>query len=132
MNDVISDFLARIRNAQMVKSSTVAVVDTKMTRRIAKVMIDQGYIGGLTEVAPKPKSFKTIDLALKYDKDGQAVIDGMKRISKPSLRTYCPAKDMPNVRGGLGMAIVSTSKGVVTGVQAKKAGLGGEVLCYVW
>ena len=132
MNDVISDFLARIRNAQMVKSETVSVVDTKMTKRVAQVMIDQGYIGGMTEVAAAPKSYKTLKLNLKYDNDGHAVIDGMKRVSKPSLRTYCAAKDMPNVRGGLGMAVISTSKGVVTGVQAKTAGLGGEVLCYVW
>lgn len=132
MNDVISDFLARIRNAQMVKSDAVSVVNTKMTKRIAQVMIDQGYIGDMAEVAAAPKSYKTLKLALKYDNDGQPIIDGMKRISKPSLRTYCAAKEMPSVRGGLGMAIISTSKGVVTGVQARKAGLGGEVLCHVW
>lgn len=130
VSDVISDLLARIRNAQMVESPTVEVLATKMTRRIAKVMLDNGYLESMGEV--NEGIHLKLVLGLKYDKSGAPVIDGLKRISRPSLRLYSAAKDMPSVRGGLGMAIISTSKGVITGEQAREAQVGGEVLCHVW
>jgi len=130
VNDVISDLLARIRNAQMVKSEKVEVLSTKMTRRVSQVMLDNGYIDGMKEKGSGID--QKLQLVLKYDSDMKPVIDGLKRVSKPSLRVYSSANDMPSVRNGLGIAIVSTSKGVITGSQARKARLGGEVLCHLW
>ena len=117
MTDPIADMLTRIRNALTVRKETVEVPASNMKREIARIL--DGYNGKLV-------------LTLKYTEDGKSVIGGLKRVSKPGLRTYSGAANMPKVLGGFGIAIVSTNKGIMTDKQAKAANVGGEVLCYVY
>lgn len=132
MTDPIADFLTRIRNALMARHSTLSCPSSKMKVRIAQTLKDEGYITDFG-VEKNDKGCLTLELTLKYEDDRVApIIEGLKRISKPGLRIYKGASDLPNVRGGLGMAILSTSKGVMTDTSARAANLGGEVLCYVW
>ena len=130
INDPIADMLTRIRNAQVARHDTVTMPASNMKKSIANLMQNEGFI----------KSYEVIDdglqgeikITLKYLDKKQPVIVGLKRISKPGLRVYASCEDLPKVLGGLGVAIISTSKGVMTDRMARKENLGGEVLCYIW
>ena len=131
MSDPIADMLTRIRNANTAKHDTVDVPAYKMKLAIANILVDEGYIAKYDLV--EDGAFKTIHITLKYGADkNEKVISGLKRISKPGLRVYANTEDIPKVLGGLGTAIISTNKGVVTDKEARKLGVGGEVLCFVW
>ena len=131
MSDPIADMLTRIRNANTAKHDTVDVPASKMKIAIADILVDEGYIAKYDIV--EDGSFKTLHITLKYGVDkNEKVISGIKRISKPGLRVYANTEDIPRVLGGLGIAILSTNKGVVTDKEARKLGVGGEVLCFVW
>ena len=129
MTDPIADMLTRIRNANNRRFSSVSMPSSKMKVQIAGVMRNEGYINdfGVAEDGHA----KTLTIDLKYKK-GEKVIQGLERISKPGLRNYSGFREIPRVLGGLGTAIVSTSKGIIAGKKARKLGVGGEVLCYVW
>jgi len=131
MSDPIADMLTRIRNANTAKHDTVDVPASKMKIAIADILVDEGYIAKYDLV--EDGSFKTLHITLKYGVDkNEKVISGIKRISKPGLRVYANTEDIPRVLGGLGIAILSTNKGVVTDKEARKLGVGGEVLAFVW
>ena len=131
MSDPIADMLTRIRNANTAKHDTVDVPASKMKPAIANILLDEGYIAKYDLV--EDGHFQTIHITLKYGADkNEKVITGLKRISKPGLRVYANTEDIPRVLGGLGTAIISTNKGVVTDKEARKLGVGGEVLCFVW
>ena len=131
MSDPIADMLTRIRNANTAKHDTVDVPASKMKLAIANILLDEGYIAKYDLV--EDGHFQTIHITLKYGADkNEKVITGLKRISKPGLRVYANTEDIPRVLGGLGTAIISTKKGVVTDKEARKLGVGGEVLCFVW
>ena len=131
MSDPIADMLTRIRNANTAKHDTVDVPASKMKLAIANILVDEGYIAKYDLV--EDGAFKTIHITLKYGADkNEKVISGLKRISKPGLRVYANTEDIPKVLGGLGTAIISTNKCVVTEKEARKLGVGGEVLCFVW
>ena len=131
MSDPIADMLTRIRNANTAKHDTVDVPASKMKIAIANILVDEGYIAKYDLV--EDGKFQTIHITLKYGADkNEKVISGLKRISKPGLRVYANTEDIPKVLGGLGTAIISTNKGVVTDKEARKLGVGGEVLCFVW
>ena len=131
MSDPIADMLTRIRNANTAKHDTVDSPSSKMKVAIADILVDEGYIAKYDLV--EDGAFKTIHITLKYGADkNEKVISGLKRISKPGLRVYANTEDIPKVLGGLGTAIISTNKGVVTDKEARKLGVGGEVLCFVW
>ena len=131
MSDPIADMLTRIRNANTAKHHTVDVPASKMKLAIANILLDEGYIAKYDLV--EDGHFQTIHITLKYGVDkNEKVISGLKRISKPGLRVYASTENIPKVLGGLGTAILSTNKGVVTDKEARKLGVGGEVLCFVW
>lgn len=131
VNDTIADMLTRIRNANLAKHQIVQVPATKMTRNIVKVLREEGFVEYFEEIHGVLQTFLLI--ALKYKgKKKESVITSLKRISKPGLRVYANHKEIPQVLGGLGIAIVSTSRGVMTDRKARHHGLGGEILCYVW
>ena len=131
MSDPIADMLTSIRNANTAKHDTVDVPASKMKLAIADILVDEGYIAKYDLV--EDGAFKTIHITLKYGADkNEKVISGLKRISKLGLRVYANTEDIPKVLGGLGTAIISTNKGVVTDKEARKLGVGGEVLCFVW
>ena len=130
MSDPIADMLTRIRNANTAKHDTVDVPASKMKIAIANILLDEGYIAKYDLV--EDGHFQT-HITLKYGADkNEKVISGLKRISKPGLRVYASTENIPKVLGGLGTAILSTNKGVVTDKEARKLGVGGEVLCFVW
>ena len=130
-NDTISDMLTRIRNACLVKHATTSVPATRMTRSIAQVLKEEGFIADFEEVGEVIK--KNLVISLKYKgKNRQPIINNLKRISKPGLRVYKNRKELPRVLGGIGIAIVSTSSGIMTDREARRKGIGGEILCYVW
>ena len=128
--DPIADMLTRIRNANTNKHDTVVVPQSKTKLAIAEILKEEGFIANFTTV--DSEQGKMIEITLKYGPNGEKVIQGLKRISKPGLRIYANAEQLPQVLNGLGIAIVSTSKGVVTDKQARKLNVGGEVLAYVW
>ena len=129
VNDTIADMLTRIRNAGQMKYANVAVLNTKMTREIARILKEEGYINDYSS----NEETKMLDLSLKYGENKkERVITGLKRISKPGLRVYAKHDELPRVLNGLGIAIISTSKGIMTDKEARHAGLGGEVLAYIW
>ena len=128
MTDPISDMLARIRNAQRALAPTVEMPHSKIKESIAGILKKEGYVA---DVAVEGKPFKTIKLKLKYQ-GRKSVIEGLQRVSRPGLRRYVGATEIPRVRGGLGVAVVSTPEGVMTGTAARKKNLGGELLCFVW
>ena len=130
VNDIIADMLTRIRNASAMKYKTVDVLGSKMTREIARILSSEGYIEGFEEKTEGAS--KLLTLNLKYGDKKERVITGLKRISKPGLRVYVKSDEVPRVLNGLGIAIVSTSKGIMTDREARKQNLGGEVLCYIW
>lgn len=127
--DPISDLLTRIRNAHKAKHRRLDVPASKMKAAIAQVLLDQKFIANFTVLEDKKQGILRINL--KYH-DGRPVIVGLRRISKPGIRVYRGSEEMPRVQGGLGIAVVSTSRGIMTGAQAKKQNVGGEVLAYVW
>ena len=130
-NDTISDMLTRIRNANMARHQTTEIPSTKMTRSIARVLREEGFISDFTEQEEGVK--RTIVVSLKYKgKNRRPIINTLKRVSKPGLRVYSNRKDLPRVLGGIGVAIISTSSGIMTDRDARRQGLGGEVLCYIW
>jgi small subunit ribosomal protein S8 len=128
MNDPIADMLARIRNAYRALLPTVKMPHSKMKESIAAILKREGYVADYTVEGTVPKSLL---IKLKYQ-GKRSVIDGLRRISTPGLRRYVGATEIPRVRGGLGTAVISTSEGVMTGAQARKKNLGGELVCYVW
>ena len=131
MSDPIADMLTRIHNANTAKHDTVDVPASKMKIAIANILLDEGYIAKYDLV--EDGHFQTIHITLKYGADkNEKVISGLKRISKPGLRVYASTENIPKVLGGLGTAILSTNKGVVTDKEARKLGVGGEVLCFIW
>ncbi len=129
-NDPIADMLTRIRNANMAKHESVIVPESKTKTAIANILKEEGYIVGYKTV--KIDGVNMLEITLKYGPNGEKVIQGLKRISKPGLRIYANADQLPKVLNGLGIAIVSTSKGIVTDKSARKLNLGGEVIAYVW
>ena len=131
MTDPIADMLTRIRNANTAKHDTVDVPSSKMKLAIAKILLDEGYIKSY-ELVENGK-FNDIRITLKYGASkNEKIISGLQRISKPGLRVYANKEELPKVLGGLGVAIISTNKGVITDKEAIKLGVGGEVLCFVW
>ena len=131
MSDPIADMLTRIRNGNVAKHDTVDVPSSKEKLAIADILVKEGYIKKYDMVADG--NFKTIRIYLKYGKDkNDKVITGLKRISKPGLRVYAGKDELPKVLGGLGTAIISTNKGIITDKEARALGVGGEVICYVW
>lgn len=130
-NDTIADMLTRIRNAGLVRHQTTNVPATKMTRSIARVLKEEGFIADFEESSEGIKNFLVISLKYK-GKNRQPIIKAMKRVSRPGLRVYSNRKELPRVLGGIGIAIISTSKGIMTDREARRQGVGGEVLCYVW
>ena len=130
MTDPIADMLTRIRNALTVRKETVEVPASNMKREIARILLEEGYVKDVKEVEDGYNG--KIVLTLKYTQEGKSVIGGLQRVSKPGLRAYSGAADMPKVLGGFGVAIVSTNKGIMTDKQAKARNVGGEVLCFVY
>lgn len=130
MTDPIADMLARIRNALMAKHREVKIPSSKMKVAIARILKDEGYIEDFKVTKDKPQPM--IVITLKYDEKGKPVIMGLKRISKPGRRIYVGRKEIPRVLSGMGIAILSTPKGVITDKQARRLQVGGEVICYVW
>jgi small subunit ribosomal protein S8 len=130
VSDSIADMLTRIRNAVMARHDFVLVPASKMKLAITRILKDEGFITDYEVLRGKPH--RVIKLHLKYDDKNQPIISGLERISKPGLRVYVERKEIPRVHGGLGVAILSTAKGVMTGQQAWRRGTGGELLCYVW
>jgi len=130
VTDPISDMLTRIRNAVMVRHDNVMVPSSRMKLAIARILKEEGFINGFEFVKGTPH--RTIKIQLKYYDDTKPAISGLKRVSKPGLRVYVQNKEIPRVYGGLGIAVVSTSKGVDTGQKAWRQGVGGELLFYVW
>ena len=128
MTDTISDMLTRIRNASRVQLPTVELPHSKMKESIANILKKEGYVG---EVSVEGKLPKKIKLKLKYE-GKKSVIEGLRRVSTPGLRRYVGSTEIPRVRNGLGISVVSTSQGVMTGTQARKNNLGGELICYIW
>lgn len=131
MSDPIADMLTRIRNANTAKHDKVDVPSSKMKKAISEILLNEGYIKGFEVMEDGPKG--TIRITLKYGKDkNEKVISGIKRISKPGLRVYAEAENLPRVLGGLGVAVISTNKGVITDKEARKLGVGGEVIAFIW
>jgi len=134
MTDPISDMLTRVRNAVASKHARVDVPTSKLKAEIARILADEGYISGfkLVEETSAERSRSVIRLFLKYGPHGEKVISGLQRVSRPGRRVYFGHDDVPQVLGGLGTSILTTSRGVMSGREAAKAGVGGEVLCNVW
>ena len=131
MSDPIADMLTRIRNANIAKHDTVDVPSSKMKKAIADILVAEGYVKGYEVIEDGIKS--TLRISLKYGEDKNVkVITGLKRISKPGLRVFAGSNELPKVLGGLGTAIISTDKGLMTEKAARKAGLGGEVIAFIW
>ena len=130
VNDPIADMLTRIRNAQIAKHDAVVLPASNTKKAIAKILLAEGYVKSVDFVDEAPQG--SIKIALKYVNGKQPVIAGLKRISKPGLRVYAKAEELPKVLGGLGTAIISTSKGLMTDKEARKEMIGGEVLAYIW
>lgn len=130
ITDPIADMLTRIRNASTSKFKTVDIPASNMKKSIAKILLDEGYIKAFEEIENETQGI--IRITLKYDEKGKKVIAGLKRISKPGLRIYAAKDELPKVLNGLGIAIISTSQGLMTDREARAKGIGGEVLAYIW
>ncbi|MCI0477072.1 MAG: 30S ribosomal protein S8 [Anaerolineales bacterium] len=130
VNDPIADMLARLRNAAEIKHPQVLMPASKLRVAVAKILKDEGYIEKLEVTKDKPQA--QLRVWLRYDTKKQPLLSGVRRVSKPGRRVYAGKTDIPWVRHGLGVAIISTTRGVMTGTRAKRMGLGGEILCYVW
>ena len=129
VSDPIADMLTRIRNAVMVRHDSVLIPASKMKLAIARILKEEGFIGNYDVL--RGKTHRVIRINLKYDDKNQPILSELERVSKPGLRVYVGQKEVPRVAGGLGIAIVSTSKGLMTGKQAWRQGIGGELLCYI-
>jgi small subunit ribosomal protein S8 len=132
MTDPIADMLTRIRNANTAMHDDVSMPSSNLKESLAKLLEKEGYIAGFTVSQADGRPGKTLKIDMKYSQDRQRVISGVRRVSTPGLRVYTKAERIPRVLGGLGVAIVSTSKGLMTDREARKRRMGGEVLCYVW
>jgi small subunit ribosomal protein S8 len=130
MTDPIADMLTRLRNGNTARHSTVEIPASRMKIEIARLLTDQGYVTGYE--TKEGEHGKVIVVELKYGKNRERVISGIKRVSKPGRRVYAKKESLPKVLGGLGTAIISTSRGLVTSAEARKLGLGGEVICFIW
>ena len=130
ISDPIADMLTRIRNAMMVRHDSVLIPSSRMKLSITKILKEEGFITDYEVL--RGKSHRAMKIYLKYDDKSQPALSGLERISKPGLRMHVQRKEIPRVYGGLGIAILSTSKGVMTGQQAWRQGVGGELLCYIW
>ncbi len=130
VSDPIADMLTRIRNAIMVRHDSVLIPASRMKLSITRILKAEGFINDYEVL--RGKSHRVIKIHLKYDDKNQPVLSGLERVSKPGLRVYAGRKEIPRIHGGLGIAIVSTPEGVMTGHQAWRQGIGGELLCYVW
>ena len=130
ITDPIADMLTRIRTASTSKFRTVDIPASNMTKSIAQILLDEGYIKSFEEIENETQGI--IRITLKYDEKGKKVIAGLKRISKPGLRIYASKDELPKVLNGLGIAIISTSQGLMTDKKAREKGIGGEVLAYIW
>ncbi len=129
VSDPIADMLTRIRNAVMVRHDSVLIPASKIKLAIARILKEEGFIGNYDVL--RGKTHRVIRINLKYDDKNQPILSGLERVSKPGLRVYVGQKEVPRVAGGLGIAIVSTSKGLMTGKRAWRQGIGGELLCYI-
>ena len=130
MTDPIADMLTRIRNANTVKHETVDVPASNIKKEIVRILLEEGFVRGYDVIEDEKQGI--IRIQLKYGQAGEKVIQGIKRISKPGMRVYTNAHEIPKVLNGLGISIISTSKGILTDKQARKENVGGEVICYVW
>lgn len=128
--DPIADMLTRIRNANIVSHNEVEMPSSNLKVELAKLLKEEGYISNYS--VKEVGKFKVLNIELKYDEKSKPVISNLKRVSRPGLRSYCKSKNLPQVLGGMGIAIVSTSKGLLTDRKARKENIGGEILCYVW
>ena len=132
ITDPISDMLTRIRNANVAMRDTVAMPSSKQKIALAEILKNEGYIAGFAVADGETKSNKVLKIEMKYSDDRRRTISGIKRVSTPGLRIYRRATDVPRVLGGLGVAVLSTSHGLMTDREARKRNVGGEVMCYVW
>ena len=130
MTDPIADMLTRIRNANVVKHETVDVPASNMKKELSRILLEEGFIRGYDVIEDGKQGI--IRIQLKYGQTGERVISGLKRISKPGMRVYADKHEVPRVLNGLGISIISASKGILTDKQARKENVGGEVICYVW
>ena len=130
MTDPIADMLTRIRNGAHAKHTSVDIPSSNVKKEISEILLNEGYIKNVEVIEDNKQN--DLRITLKYSNDGEKVISGIKRISKPGLRVYAKAGDVPKVLGGLGIAIISTSKGLLTDKACRQEGIGGEVICYVW
>lgn len=130
MTDPIADMLTRIRNANTVKHETVDVPASNIKKEIVRILLEEGFVRGYDVIEDEKQGI--IRIQLKYGQSGERVIQGIKRISKPGMRVYTKAYEVPKVLNGLGISVISTSKGILTDKQARKENVGGEVICYVW
>lgn len=130
MTDPIADMLTRIRNANVVKHETVDVPASNMKKELSRILLEEGFIRGYDVIEDGKQGI--IRIQLKYGQSGERVISGLKRISKPGMRVYAANHEIPKVLNGLGISVISTSKGILTDKQARKENVGGEVICYVW
>lgn len=131
VTDVVADMLTRIRNANSAKHETVEIPASNMKKAIAQILVDEGYIKQF-DVKDSDNKQGVITVSLKYGENKTRILQGIKRVSKPGLRIYTSCDELPRVKNGLGIAIISTSKGIMTDKQAKKENIGGEVLAFVW
>ena len=130
ITDVVADMLTRIRNANSAKHETVEIPASNLKKAIAQILLDEGYIKAYDVIEDGKQG--TIKVTLKYGENKQRIIQGLRRVSKPGLRIYAASQDLPRVKNGLGVAIISTSKGIMTDKEARKQNIGGEVLAFVW
>ena len=130
MTDPIADLLTRVRNANTARHEVVEIPSSNVKKAIVKIMLEEGYISNVEEY--NDGSVPMLRISLKYGSNKERIISGLRRISKPGLRVYCKNTEIPKVLNGLGIAIISTSKGIVTDKEARKLGVGGEVICYIW
>ena len=130
ITDVVADMLTRIRNANTAKHESVEIPASNLKKAIAKILLDEGYIKDFTVTDDNKQGVITI--TLKYGENKQRIIQGLRRVSKPGLRIYAASQDLPKVKNGLGVAIISTSKGIMTDKEARKQNIGGEVLAFIW
>ena len=130
MTDPIADMLTRVRNANDAKHSSVDIPASNIKKQLAQILLDEGFIKGFDVLDDEKQGIIRVDL--KYGAQNEKVISGIKRISKPGLRVYVKGNEVPRVLGGLGIAVVSTSKGIMTDKMARKEAIGGEIICYVW
>ena len=130
MTDPISDFLTRVRNSSRARHKYVDIPASRVKAQLSKILLDGGFIRGVKFIEDDKQGI--LRLYLKYTRENESVINGLKRISKPSRRIYKPCKNLPRVLGGYGMAVMSTSQGLLTDVECRKRGIGGEVVCEIW